>query len=207
MKEYKVKRFETKDALLCAIDTLPAAAIDVYGWVGGKRNDAFARLGFAEDYGFICKMYVDEVAPAAVCREADGPVCNDSCMEFFVSFDGESYLNLEANSIGTKCMGFGPGRHGRLRVKERVPGGFRADPEVGEAGWSVTYYLPFDELSLFYPGISAADFAPGATFTANFYKTGSAEVTGVEHYGMWSECLTENPDFHRPEYFGTCVME
>ena len=207
MKEYKVSRFAAKDELLAAIGTLPAAVIDVYGWVGGKRHDASARLGFAEDFGFICKMEVDDPAPAAVCREENGPVCLDSCMEFFVSFDGESYLNLEANCLGVKCMGFGPGRHGRLRVCERVPGGFRADPEIGEDGWSLTYYLPFDELGKFYPGISAADFAPGATFTANFYKTGSAEVTGVEHYGMWSECLTENPDFHRPEYFGTCVME
>ena len=207
MKEYKVKRFKTKTELLLALDTLPCAPIDVYGWVGGKRHDASARLGFAEDYGFICKMEVNEASPAAVCRDADGPVCNDSCLEFFVSFDGESYLNLEANCLGVKCMGFGPGRHDRLRVKERVPGGFRAAPMIEADRWSVVYYLPFAELSLFYPGISAADFPAGREFTANFYKTGSAEVTGVEHYGMWSECLTENPDFHRPEYFGKCVME
>jgi hypothetical protein len=207
MKEYRVKRFADKDALCAAIDTLAAASIDVYGWVGGKRHNAEARLAFAENYGLICKMSVDEPSPAAVCREADGPVCLDSCLEFFVSLDGESYLNLEANSIGTKCMGFGPGRHARLRVSERVPGGFAAIPEVGEDSWSVTYYLPLDQLALFYPKVNNETFAPGFEFTANFYKTGSAKITGVEHYGMWNECLTENPDFHRPEYFGKMIMD
>lgn len=207
MKEYKVRRFKTKTELLLALDTLPAASIDVYGWVGGKQHNACARLGFAEDYGFICKMEVDESAPAAVCREADGPVCLDSCMEFFVSFDGKSYLNLEANCMGVKCMGFGPGRHGRLRVSERIPGAFAAVPMIEKDRWSIVYYLPLGQIALFYPDVGADTFVPGFEFTANFYKTGSAEITGTEHYGMWSECLTENPDFHRPEYFGKMIME
>ena len=40
-----------------------------------------------------------------------------------------------------------------------------------------------------------------------FYKTGGADITGNEHYGMWNEVGTENPDFHRPEYFGKFIIE
>ena len=207
MKEYKVKRFKTKEEALAAFDSVPAAGIDVYGWGGKKQHDASARLVLAEDFGFICRMDCAEDGPKSVCREPDGAVCLDSCLEFFVSFDGVSYLNLEANAIGTKCMGFGPGRHGRVPVRDRVPGAFEATPDVRPGRWSMTYELPFEKLAAFYPTIGVEDFAPGTTFTANFYKTGSAEITGAEHYGMWSECLTEHPDFHRPEFFGTCVME
>lgn len=207
MKEYKVSRFKTRDELLAHIDTVPAAEIDTYGWTNGKEYKATARLALAEDYGFVCRMECEESSPAAVCTEENGPVCLDSCMEFFVSFDGKSYLNLETNSIGTKCMGFGPERHNRIRVNTRIPGGFTAIPEVGDGKWSVTYELSFDEIALFYPGMSAETFVPGYEFTGNFYKTGSADITGSEHYGMWSECLTENPDFHRPEFFGKLIME
>lgn len=207
MKEYKIRRFATKDELLAHIAEIPAAEIDTYGWTNGKEYKATARLALSEDYGFVCKMECEESAPAAVCTEENGPVCLDSCMEFFVSFDGKSYLNLETNAIGTKCMGFGPGRHNRIRVNTRIPGGFTATPEVGDSKWSVTYEVSFDEIALFYPELSAATFVPGYEFTGNFYKTGSADITGSEHYGMWSECLTENPDFHRPEYFGKLIME
>lgn len=207
MKEYIIRRFETKNELLARMGEIPAADISTYGWTDGRRYKASARLALAGDYGFVCRMECAESAPAALCTEENGPVCLDSCMEFFVSFDGKSYLNLETNAIGTKCMGFGPGRHGRIRVNTRIPGGFAAIPEVGEDSWSVTYFLPFDQLALFYPELSAGTFVHGYEFTGNFYKTGSADITGSEHYGMWSECLTENPDFHRPEYFGKLIIE
>ena len=66
MMEYKVKRFKTKAQLEAAMDSIPAAKIGVYGWTGGREYDASARLALAEDYGFICKMSVNEKAPAAV---------------------------------------------------------------------------------------------------------------------------------------------
>lgn len=203
-KEYTVKRFSSVDSI--DWNGVPKASIDTFKWTDSVPYTSFARLVYVEDVGLICRMDASERDPASVCTEADGPVCLDSCMEFFISLDGENYLNLETNAIGTKCMGFGPGRHGRIRVKERLPGGFDAIPEVTEYGWSITYTLPLSDLALFWPEIGPESFASGTRFTANFYKTGSREVTGVEHYGMWNEVFTENPDFHRPEYFGSLIM-
>jgi len=36
---------------------------------------------------------------------------------------------------------------------------------------------------------------------ANFYKCG--DDTSKRHYLSWNPVKTPNPDFHRPEYFGT----
>ena len=36
---------------------------------------------------------------------------------------------------------------------------------------------------------------------ANFYKCG--DDTTKPHYLSWNPVKTENPDFHRPEFFGT----
>lgn len=205
-KTYRVARFEKKADIDWA--KVPAAPIEHYGWIEDSVTfDAEARLAYAEDFGFVCRMTCAESSPAAVCREFNGPVCNDSCMEFFVIFAGDCYLNLEANSIGTKHMGFGPGRGNRLSVGEKIPGGFPAIPEIAEDKWSVTYELSLADIAKFYPDVTPSTFVPGYTFTGNFYKTGSAAVCGSEHYGMWNEVATPVPDFHQPPHFGVLIME
>lgn len=93
-------------------------------------------------------------------------------MEFFVIFDGDKYLNLEANSIGTKCMGFGARRENRKPVKRVLPEGFPAIPEVGENEWTLTYELSMEDIKKFYPDVDFATFAAGYEFSGNFYKTG-----------------------------------
>ena len=54
----------------------------------------------------------------------------------------------------------------------------------------VNIYLRFEVLESFY-NIKAS---------GNFYKCGDQQV--VPHYLSWAPITTENPDFHRPEYFG-----
>ena len=39
----------------------------------------------------------------------------------------------------------------------------------------------------------------------NFYKCGDKQVE--PHYLSWNPVLTDNPDFHRPEYFGKVIFE
>ena len=47
-------------------------------------------------------------------------------------------------------------------------------------------------------------FAPGDIVRANFYKCG--DRTAVEHYIVWNEITAANPDYHRPECFGSLVI-
>lgn len=202
---YRVKRVEKKADI--DWNAVPAAAIDNYSWVDCTEYKAYAQLVYAEDFGFVCRMTCEESEPAATYTKFNDPVCLDSCMEFFVIFDGNKYLNLEANSIGTKCMGFGAGRGNRLSVDKKIPGGFAAIPEVGDGVWTLTYELSLEEIKLFYPDVTAETFAAGYEFSGNFYKTGGKDITGNEHYGMWNEVKTENPDFHQPTQFGVFIME
>lgn len=202
---YRVKRVEKKADI--DWNSVPAAAIDSYGWVECTEYKAYAQLVFAEDFGFVCRMTCEEDSPAATYTKFDDPVCLDSCMEFFVCFSGNSYLNLEANSIGTKCMGYGPSRESRKSIRYRLPGGFDAMPEVSDGVWTMTYELSMENIQIFYPDVTVETFAPGYEFSGNFYKTGGQEITGNEHYGMWNEVRTENPDFHQPSQFGIFIME
>ena len=38
----------------------------------------------------------------------------------------------------------------------------------------------------------------------NFYKCGDATL--LPHYLSWSQIDTEQPDFHRPEFFGELLL-
>ena len=45
----------------------------------------------------------------------------------------------------------------------------------------------------------------GKKATANFYKCG--EETSEPHYVTWNPIGSENPDYHRPEFFGKVLFE
>ena len=201
---YRIERIAHKDDLDWS--KIPAAPIDKYGWVKCTEYVSYAQIVFAEDYGFLCRMTCVESNPVATFTKADSTVCLDSCMEFFVIFDGKSYLNLESNSIPAKCMKFGEVRENRQRVARKIPDQFLTVSEIGEKQWSLTYYLPMDQIQIFYPDVDFGTFEKGYEFSGNFYKTGGAEQTGNEHYGMWNEIKTAQPDFHQPKQFGIFIM-
>ncbi|OGV58821.1 MAG: hypothetical protein A2X49_01570 [Lentisphaerae bacterium GWF2_52_8] len=141
-------------------------------------------------------------------------VCCDSCVEFFLSADGISYVNFEINCIGTylcyKCM---PGRQfdqspAGLRetdfeVKTSLPKG-SAIPEAvkcPDGGYTVEFSIPFE----FLKNVLGADAPkPGAIWKANLYKCG--EDLPARHWGAWSDITLPKPDFHRPDFFGKLIF-
>lgn len=139
------------------------------------------------------------------------PVWKDTCVEFFVdAFPAKKrgYLNFETNAAGTLLAAFGPDRHSRdplwpedlagFEIATSVPGPMDADLDA--EGWWLEYRLPLAVFRKFYgeaPG-------PGHRAAANFYKCG--DETASPHYGAWSPVETAEPDFHRPEFFGTLVF-
>jgi len=210
MNVYRIKTFATAEEI--DWEAVPAAAIDCYKWVECTEYTTWAKLVYVKDWGFICKMTCLEDSPIATYKNFDDPVCLDSCMEFFACFDGgKRYLNIESNSIGTLCAQIGPARENRLSAKRKLDlkkgEMFVVTPDVREGEWTLTMEIPIEKLQRFYPELTADMYVSGFTFTGNFYKTGSADITGNEHYGMWNEVNTENPDFHRPEYFGKFIIE
>ena len=54
-------------------------------------------------------------------------------------------------------------------------------------------------------GVDTIPVGRGYTLRGNFYKCGDECVSA--HHGMWNVVEVDAPDFHRPEYFGTLVID
>ena len=155
------------------------------------------------------KFFVAEERIRALETRTHGAVSDDSCVEFFVSFDGTNYYNLEVSCIGTPHLGYGPGRQDRryvphpLMERMAIRSSLGNQPFAEKSGafiWALTVRLPvacfaFDTITSL-SGLSA---------TANFYKVGSG--LSVPHYVTWHPVGTAEPDYHRPEFFGALQFE
>ncbi len=189
-----------------AIDwtNVPAAAVKHYFWYEGYTPAVTARLVFIEGYGFALRMECVEAAPRAVYTAYMDPVYTDSCMEFFADWlsDGR-YINMEMNANGALLSCIGADRHARTPVRDICGDIFPVEARVEDDRWTVTARIPLGLLTAILG--APVDVTAGFTFRANFYKCG--DETAAVHYGMWSPVATEKPDFHRPEYFGTVIVE
>lgn len=150
------------------------------------------------DGGITVKMETDEKPLLAREKRRNGDIYLDSCMEFFVSPEGEEkYLNFEMNPLGTLHLGFGEGRHNRT-FPEIADETFDIVCTFEDEKWQLKLFVPFNVFEELY-GIR-----PPA-LVGNLYKCG--EETEKEHYLMWNKIDREKADFHRPEYFGRFVFE
>ena len=151
------------------------------------------------------KYYVREAHVRAEKTTTNEMVCEDSCVEFFVSPEDDGlYYNFEFNPIGTALMGSGHGRHDSTRagtdlvdgIRRRATMGDRPFAEIsGDISWSLTLAIPLE--TFFHHKVNRLE---GKTFRANFYKCG--DRLSKPHYITWSPVGTSRPDYHRPEYFG-----
>ncbi|MBR7077270.1 MAG: hypothetical protein IKI41_00825 [Clostridia bacterium] len=155
------------------------------------KCEAFAQVVFTHE-GVAVKLTALQSNPVAECREDNGDVWADDCLEFFVMPDSRTgvYLNFECNSNGAILVGRGTERHGRERV---FPEGGRqalsVSVEKDENCWSVTYFVPGSVLGEVYRP------------RCNFYKC-EERVPERAHFQSAFFVAAENPDFHRPECFG-----
>ncbi|MBN1687411.1 MAG: hypothetical protein JW852_12195, partial [Spirochaetales bacterium] len=153
----------------------------------------------------LLKYYVTEDYFKAEKTKTNEMVCEDSCVEFFVSpADDGIYYNLEFNGIGTCLMGSGAGREDSTRVDPGIVDGIRrktsahlraTEEKKGKFSWTLTLAIPFK--IFFRHDISGLK---GKVFRANFYKCG--DKLSVPHYVTWNPVETNTPDYHRPEFFG-----
>lgn len=127
-------------------------------------------------------------------------IWEDSCVEFFVSFDGkETYYNLEFNVLGTGLIGYGTmDRKSRQRLSEEQILSVNCFSQVqtiqGKKSWCLILIVP---LSIF--GISVSDLEKH-TVAANFYKCGDSLPN--PHFLAWNKIDNPNPNFHLPAFFG-----
>lgn len=131
------------------------------------------------------------------------PVWQDSCVEFFCKrIDQEGYYNFEFNCIGTCLSAVHKTREDRTsRPLEEMTTILRHsslekktfEEKQGMAEWSLTVGIPFELIDL--DGKNLPE-----KILANFYKCGDG--TQNVHYVSWAPIVVEQPDFHRPDFFG-----
>ena len=132
------------------------------------------------------------------------PVFKDSCVEIFIEPDGDKYYNFEFNCIGTPYGGVGRDRtSGKPQDVDTIKsirtlsslGSEPFEEVLKESSWTLTVEIPFKAFTS-----KSIDQIKGSSMRANLYKCGDELTT--PHFVTWNSIDTENPDFHRPEFFG-----
>ncbi len=204
---YRIKTLPADtDVAIINWSRVSVAEVNCFRWLTGHTPETRAQMVYIQDYGFVLRMECAESEPRATYRQYMDPVYTDSCLEFFADWlsDGR-YINMEMNANGALLSCIGKDRHGRTPIVELTEGDiFPVAPRRDGDRWSVLCMIPTDLLATVL-GVETLDIQSGFTFRGNFYKCG--DNTDIPHYGMWNPVGTEKPDFHRPEYFGTFLVE
>ncbi len=202
MKKYQVKMLS---AVPENFDEIEKAMLDEFVWLKAYKPVSYAQVVFVKGDGFYARLTCEEAHPKAVHTEWFSDVYKDSCLEFFAAFDAANpaYINIEINSVGASLIALGKDRYARTPIDTLISKPFDVQAEVEEGKWHVTVHIPLSDLEKIY-GIKPEIFTVGYAFRGNFYKCG--DETAIEHYGMWNPVGTAEPDYHRPEFFGTLIL-
>jgi len=150
---------------------------------------------------------INESDIKAVCNQDNGRIWEDSCVEFFIAFNEDSYYNIECNCIGKLLIAKGSKREGRIPLPETLLKNIDRWSSLGylpvenrSGNWEVSLVIPKE---IFYPEITKS--FDNVKAKGNFYKCGDCLQT--PHFLSWNPIRSETPDFHRPEFFGELVFE
>ena len=216
MKELYVKKINLKDVPVEAVPALLDAEkiafipINTVNWEEYPyKPEASFRIAHTGD-AIVLHYKVRENSVRATAAKDNGPVWEDACVEFFsMPEDDGIYYNMECNCAGTLLVGAGSGRNGREHASQTVLDGVQRwaslgrapfEEQIGECTWEVVLIIP--TATYFKHQIETLS---GRTMHANFYKCGDKLQT--PHFLSWNPIAVENPDFHRPEFFGLLRFE
>jgi hypothetical protein len=193
---YKVFKSDIDDPEIASSewDKAQVGSVGVNRWTDFQIAPETTFRVLRSDMGFTVLINTKEKHLRAECREQNGDVYCDSCIEFFIKPDNHdvNYLNFEFNPLGVLHLGLGSGRHGRMPIDtDRAV--FDIVSVAREGDWTLKFFVPFSFLLEHFGKISKV-------FRANVYKCG--EMTDHSHFGAWSEVEVDSPDFHVPDFFG-----
>lgn len=173
------------------------------------QPDVSVRIAYNENELFL-HYEVSEQAVKAVVIENNGKVWTDSCVEFFLSPDGNDvYYNLEMNCIGTALLGYRKKGDPTLHASDDVLASIRRVSSLGSKSfpekkkptdWQITIAIPWS--AFFRHELKPVE---GKKMRGNFYKCG--DELSVPHFVSWTRIKTESPAFHVPEFFGGLEFE
>jgi hypothetical protein len=187
----------------------PVDITNYMGTVPGFRPAVQAKMMYNDENLYVVFRVKDRYI-RCIAKDHNGPVWEDSCVEFFFSPDTnlpERYFNLEINCGGTPLMHYNlfQEKETRILAVEDIKMAEIAhslpqliDPEITEpVTWTIEYRIPFTLLEK-YSTVTRP--GPGINWRANFYKI--AENNSNPHYITWSVVDNLKPDFHLPQFFG-----
>ena len=183
--------------------------IDKTNWLEYPYKPKISFAMAYDSHHLFLKYYITEKNACAVTSQINGPVWEDSCCEFFCSFDdSETYYNIETNCIATILAGWHPNKESSVLLPESKIQTIKAVSSLGNSPMSVKGIIKW-ELTLIIPasvfiGHPKLKFVKGMSFRANFYKCG--DKTEIPHFLSWNPIKTLKPDFHQPEYFGKIMI-
>ncbi len=183
-------------ALSLVLNKTPKLELDQLNWADFPyQPQVTASLLYNDDY-LLVKYYVEEQELRLVNHIDQSRVCEDSCVEFFVSADDNGYFNFEFNAKGTCLAAFGKERAFRIFLSDDQMNQILRFPQEtvqnhpNVVTWSIILAIPFSIIGT----------PPNKEYHANFYKCGDKHQ--VPHFLSWNPINTESPDFHKPECFG-----
>lgn len=151
--------------------------------------------------------FVKEKHVNALYRDTNDPVYKDSCVEFFLSFDGHHYYNLEFNCLGTGLVAYGDADKAKRRllskttvemVKTLSKVKIEETADV-DSEWHLLLSIPFTVFDA-----HAIDSLAGMRCRGNFYKCG--DELPLPHFVSWNAIDHPTPNFHLPQFFGELLF-
>jgi hypothetical protein len=173
------------------------------------QPEVSVQIAYNENELFL-QYQVNEQSVKAEITKSNGRVWTDSCVEFFLSPEGnDEYYNLEMNCIGTALLGYRKKGETTVHTTEEQISGIRRISSLGnspfperkeQTHWQITIAIPW---KVFFK--HSLQTVQGMKMRGNFYKCGD-ELT-VPHFVSWTKIKTPQPSFHAPEFFGGLEFE
>lgn len=185
--------------------------LDCLNWESRFPYKPVVKFRVWHDSDFFHIEYdVDEATSKAEQTVLGDPVYQDSCVECFIKpGEGPHYYNFEWNAAGKLAMARRTGRNDPQDAPLDVLRSVMTEPSLGNVPfaetslgkpWQLKVAIPCS--ALFGDNI---DSWSGKRMKMNFFKCGDGLKT--MHFVSWAPIDTENPDYHRPEFFADVEFE
>lgn len=189
---------------------IEALQIETINWEDFPyQPDVSVQVAFNDDELFL-QYKVKEQSVKADITKSNGRVWTDSCVEFFLSPEGnDDYYNLEMNCIGTALLGFREKGEDAIHATGEQISTIRRISSLGDlpfpekkklTEWTITIAVPWNVF--FKHHLKPVS---GKKMRGNFYKCG--DELSVPHFISWTKIKTEKPSFHEPAFFGGLEFE
>ena len=172
-------------------------------------SDTIASFSIAHNAELIFLKYRVQEKYLIANEGYNGNIHNDSCVEFFVTFDDDlGYYNLEFNCLGFSKIGYGTDRSDRVLLPLEVVKKIRSHSRISSNciddkdgfEWEILLIIP--KQTFIYHQITSFGEIKAK---GNFYKCGDG--LPQPHFLSWNMISSEHPDFHQTESFGELVFK